>query len=115
MKQLLSYIFMTLLSIQFILVESSFAQQSTVDKSSTITAKSTSQSSGYIRLKPDQWEKLKTRFDSKGIKATETRECRLVNCKKICEPGSDPPNEHRTITGCSSCYSWYYECDLVCK
>jgi len=115
MKQLFSYTLVVLVVTQFIFLESSFAQQSPVDKSATISAKSTSPSSGYIRLKPDQWEKLKTRFESQGVETAETRECRLVNCKKICVPGCDPPNEYGTITGCSSCYSWYYECDLVCK
>ena len=70
---------------------------------------------GFVRLKPEQWGKIKALTGSDKARLATVLDCRLVNCKKICVSGCDPPDPHGTITGCSSCYSWYYECDLVCK
>ena len=112
MGRVLIYLVATLIMLQVATAGIVFAQTSDT-KITPSVSKSGSQESGYIRLKPEQWEKLKPVVESKGVQTMS--ECRLVNCIKVCEPGCDPPNENRTITGCSSCYSWYYECDLVCK
>ena len=87
----------------------------TIKKSAEATSGNGSLSSGFVRLKPEQWDKIKALTGADKQRLARVLECRLVNCKKICVPGCDPPDPHGTITGCSSCYSWYYECDLVCK
>lgn len=69
---------------------------------------------GYVRLTADQWEQLRPQFEGSAAKSTPAKACRVVNCRRICIPGCDPPDSNGTIRGCSSCYSWYYECDLVC-
>jgi hypothetical protein len=86
-----------------------FAQ---VDKSDAQVPKESVSKSGFVKLTPDQWKKLQPDFE--GQSDTKGTDCRLVNCKKVCIPGCDPPDENGTIRGCSSCYSWYYECELVC-
>lgn len=87
----------------------------TIKNSDEATSGKGGLSSGFVRLQPEQWEKIKdlTGGDTQGLE--KARECRFVNCRKICVPGCDPPDPHGTVTGCSSCYSWYYECDIVCK
>lgn len=70
--------------------------------------------SGFVRLTPAQSKTLKLGSQS-ALQVEAARECHFSNCKKICVPGCDPPDEHGTITGCSSCYSSYLECELVCK
>lgn len=85
-------------------------------KPAEVTSKSGNLSSGFIRLTPDQWEKIKKQKMNEGQRAARDLVCTVISCGPIiCVPGCDPPDEHGTITGCSSCYSSYRDCIVECK
>lgn len=63
------------------------------------------------RFNPKQLDKVRRMLAraKDGTKVTCTYSCG----PEYCIPGCDPPDEHGTITGCSSCYSTGQTCTLV--